>query len=166
MCQSPSVSRVFSSRYSSVSTRLYPKISELFLLSNFPTAPESCPNSLKIRWKNGSVGNGSVKTAQLTAGCSVRTPANTVSSPSMAQSSTHMGLRAIELDRSVLDPTSLYGHLASHYGGPWCPPIPCLCNKTYLQVLEPPIYGKMVDLPVLSVLTMGGPHTKPPPYDF
>ena len=104
MCQSPSVSRVFSSRYSSVSTRLYPKISELFLLSNFPTAPESCPNSLKIRWKNGSVGNGSVKTAQLTAGCSVRTPANTVSSPSMAQSSTHMVLRAIELDRSVLAP--------------------------------------------------------------
>jgi hypothetical protein len=54
------------------------------------------------------VGNGSVKTAQLTAGCSVRTPANTVSSPSMAQSSTHMVLRAIELDRSLLDPTPLY----------------------------------------------------------
>ena len=108
MCQSPSVSRVFSSRYSSVSTRLYPKISALFLLSNFPRAPEACPNSLKIRWKNGSVGNGSVKTAQLTAGCSVRTPANTVPSPSMAQSSTHMVLRAIELDRSVLDPTPLY----------------------------------------------------------
>jgi hypothetical protein len=36
------------------------------------------------------------------------------------------------------------GHLASHYGGPWCPPIPCFCNKTHLQVLESPIYGKMV----------------------
>jgi hypothetical protein len=59
-----------------------------------------------------------------------------------------------------------YGHLASHYGGPWCPPIPCLCNKTHSQVLEPPVYGKMVGLPVLSVLTMGIPHTKQPPYDF
>ena len=118
MCQSPSVSRVFSSRYSSVSTRLYPKISELFLLSNFPTAPESCPNSLKIRWKNGSVGNGSVKTAQLTAGCSVRTPAKAVSSPSMAQSSTHMVLRAIELDWSLLDPTPLYPYLSIKKGQP------------------------------------------------
>jgi hypothetical protein len=113
VCQSPSVSRVFSSRYSSVSTRLYPKISELFLLSNFPTAPESCPNSLKIRWKNGSVGNGSVKTAQLTAGCSVRTPATLASRPSMAQSSTHMVLRAIELDWSLLDPTPLYTQLCT-----------------------------------------------------
>ena len=59
-----------------------------------------------------------------------------------------------------------YGHLASHYGGPWCPPIACLCNKTHLQVLEPPIYDKMVDLPVLSVLTMGNLYTKQPPYDF
>jgi hypothetical protein len=49
VCQSPSVSRVFSSHHSSVSTRLYPKISELFLLSDFPRAPEACPNSLKIR---------------------------------------------------------------------------------------------------------------------
>ena len=32
--------------------------------------------------------------------------------------------------------------------------------------LGPSIYGKMVDLPALSVLTMGNPHTKPPPYDF
>ena len=53
-----------------------------------------------------------------------------------------------------------YGHLASHYGGPWCPPIPCLCNKTHLQVLEPPIYEKMVGLPVLSVLTTGGSPNK------
>ena len=43
-----------------------------------------------------------------TAGCSVRTPAKAVSSPSMAQSSTHMVLRAIELDWSLLDPTPLY----------------------------------------------------------
>ena len=76
--------------------------------SLLPRAPEACPNSMKIRWKNGSVGNGSVKTAQLTAGWPVRTPANTVSSPSMAQSSTHMVLkRAIELDWSLLDPTPL-----------------------------------------------------------
>ena len=54
--------------------------------------------------ENGSVGNGSVKTAQLTAGWPVRTPANVVSSPSMAQSSIYMVLRAIELDWSLLGP--------------------------------------------------------------
>ena len=48
------------------------------------------------------------KTAQLTAGWPVRTPANAVSSPSMAQSSIYMVLRAVELDRSLLDPTPLY----------------------------------------------------------
>jgi hypothetical protein len=41
--------------------------------------------------------------------------------------------------------------------------IPCLCNKTHLQILKPPIYGKMVVLQVPNVLTMGSPHTKPPP---
>ena len=78
------------------------------------------------------MGNGSVKTAQLTAGCSVRTPANVVSSPSMAQSSTHMVLRAIELDWSLLDPTPLYR------GGPFPktatsgsvgPSAECLCGN-------------------------------------
>ena len=47
--------------------------------------------------------------AQPTAGWPVRTPANTVSSPSMAQSSTYKVLRAVELDWSLLGPTPLYG---------------------------------------------------------
>jgi hypothetical protein len=44
----------------------------------------------------------------------------------------------------------------------------CWCDQKHLQVPKPPIYVKMVDLPVLSVLTIGSPHTstKPPPYDF
>jgi hypothetical protein len=36
----------------------------------------------------------------------------------------------------------------------------------YLQVPEPPVFAKMVNLPVLSVLTMEVYNTKPPPYDF
>ena len=52
-----------------------------------------------------------------------------------------------------------YDHLASHYGGPWCPHIPCWCDQKHLQVPEPPIYGKMVGLPVPDMLTMGSPHT-------
>ena len=34
-----------------------------------------------------------------------------------------------------------YDHLASHYGGPWCSPIPWWCTKKHLQVSDPPIYG-------------------------
>ena len=60
--------------------------------------------------------------------------------------------------------SAYYGHLASHYGGPRCSPITCWCDKKHFQVPEPPIYNKMVGLPVLSVLTMGSLHTKPPPY--
>ena len=59
-----------------------------------------------------------------------------------------------------------YDHLASHYGGPWCSPIPRWCDWKNLQVPEPPIHEKMIGLPILSVLTLGSPHTKPPPYDF
>jgi hypothetical protein len=50
--------------------------------------------------------------------------------------------------------------------GPWCSPIPWWCTEKHLQVPDPPIYVKLVGLPVLSVLTMGSLHTKPPPYDF
>jgi hypothetical protein len=50
--------------------------------------------------------------------------------------------------------------------GPWCSPIPWWCTKKHLQVPDPPIYVKLVDLPVLSVLTMRSHYTKPPPYDF
>jgi hypothetical protein len=59
-----------------------------------------------------------------------------------------------------------YGQLASHYGGHWCSPIPWWCDEKHSNVPEPPIYVKMVSVPVLSVLTMGSLHTKPPPYDF
>ena len=59
-----------------------------------------------------------------------------------------------------------YDHLASHYGGPRCSPIPWWYDKEHLKVPEPTIYAKMVGLPVLSVLTMGSSHIKPPPYDF
>ena len=38
--------------------------------------------------------------------------------------------------------------------------------KKQLYVPDPPVYVKMVGLPVLSVLTMGSHHTKPPPYEF
>jgi hypothetical protein len=50
--------------------------------------------------------------------------------------------------------------------GPWCPPIPWRGDKKHLQVPEQPIYGKMVGLRVPNMLTMGSPHTKPPPYEF
>jgi hypothetical protein len=40
------------------------------------------------------------------------------------------------------------------------------CNQKNLQVPEPPVYRKMLNLPVISVLTMGILHTKQPPYDF
>ena len=66
----------------------------------------------------------------------------------------------------ILPYLAYYGHLASQHGGPWCSPIPWWCNKKHLQVPEPPIYVKMIGLTVLSVLPMGSPHTKPPPYDF
>ena len=66
----------------------------------------------------------------------------------------------------ILPYSAYYGRLAAHYGGPRCSPITCWCDKRHLQVPEPPIYNKMVGLPVLSVLTMMSLHTKPPPYDF
>jgi hypothetical protein len=50
--------------------------------------------------------------------------------------------------------------------GPECSPMVHWCNEKNSQVPEPPIYVKMVDLPVLSMLTMGILYTKPPPYDF
>jgi hypothetical protein len=108
VCQPPSVSSVYLSRYSSISTLLYPKISELFLLSNFRKVSESCPNSLRSRWETRYSAWHGALTPQPTAGWPVRTPANLVSSPSMAQSSTYMVLRAVELDRFLLDPTPLY----------------------------------------------------------
>jgi hypothetical protein len=66
----------------------------------------------------------------------------------------------------ILTYLAYYGHLASHCGGHWCPHIPWWCDKKHLQVPEPPIYFKMVGLPVPNMLTMGRPHTKPPPHDF
>ena len=67
-------------------------------------------------------------------------------------------------------PYSAYlGHLASHCGGPWCSPIPWWCDKKHLQVPEPSIYGEMVGLPVLSVLTTfvwGVPIYKAAPIRF
>jgi hypothetical protein len=66
----------------------------------------------------------------------------------------------------ILPYLAYYDHLASHYGGPWCSPIPWWCDQKHLHVPYPPIYKKMVGLLVLSVLTMGSPHTKVPPYDF
>jgi hypothetical protein len=61
---------------------------------------------------------------------------------------------------SVLWPPSiaLWGSLV--------PPYTLVVRLEALQVPEPPVYCKMVDLPVPNVLTMGSPHTKPPPYDF
>jgi hypothetical protein len=59
-----------------------------------------------------------------------------------------------------------YDHLASHYGGPWCSPIPWWCTKQYLQVPDSPIYRKMQGLPVPNMVTIWSPHTEPPPYDF
>ena len=46
--------------------------------------------------------------------------------------------------------------VVAHYGGPWCSPIACWCNKKHLQVTEPPIYRKMAGLTVLSVLNIWG----------
>ena len=67
----------------------------------------------------------------------------------------------------ILPYSSYYGHLASHYGGPWYPPITWWCNIGQLLIVpEPPIYEKMVDITVPNVLIIGSPHTKPPPYDF
>ena len=56
VCEPPSVSRVYLSHYSSVSTLLYPKIIELFLLYDFRKVYEQSEISLG----NGSVGNVSV----------------------------------------------------------------------------------------------------------
>ena len=66
----------------------------------------------------------------------------------------------------ILPYSTHYGHLASHYEGPWCSPTAWWCNKKHLKVPKPPIYVKMVGLTVLSMLIMGSLHTKPPPYDF
>ena len=53
----------------------------------------------------------------------------------------------------ILPYSAYYDHIATHYGGHRCSPIPCWCNKRQLLVPAPPIYGKLVDLKVLSVLT-------------
>jgi hypothetical protein len=66
----------------------------------------------------------------------------------------------------ILPYLAYYDHIASQCGGHWCSPIPRWCNHKHLQVPGPPFYVNMGGLPVRSVLTMGGPHTKPPPYDF
>jgi hypothetical protein len=66
----------------------------------------------------------------------------------------------------ILPYLAYYDHLASHYGGPRCSPTAWWCNYKHLQVPKPSICVKMVGLTVLIVLTMGSPHTKPPPYDF
>ena len=63
--------------------------------------------------------------------------------------------------------TTLFGVLwppsiALYMGGPRCYPTACWCDQKHLQAPETPIYGKMVGLTVLSVLTMGIPRTKPP----
>ena len=55
-----------------------------------------------------------------------------------------------------------YDHLASHYGGHWCPPIPWWCDWKNLQVPDLSIYSKMVDLPVLSVLYAESPYKAAP----
>jgi hypothetical protein len=62
----------------------------------------------------------------------------------------------------ILPYSAYYGHLASHYGGPWCSPIPCWCDNKSLQVPGPPVYKNMVGLLVTSVLTMKNLYTKPP----
>ena len=66
----------------------------------------------------------------------------------------------------ILPYSAYYGQLASHYGGHWRSHIPWWCDLKHSQVPETPIHVKMRGLPVLSVLTIGNPHTKPPPYDF
>ena len=104
VCQPPSVSRVYLSRYSSVSTLLYPKISELFLLSNFRKVYEPCRNSLKSRWETRHSAKHGALAPGPTARWLVKTHANILSSPSMAQSSTYMVLRVVEFRRSLLDP--------------------------------------------------------------
>jgi hypothetical protein len=57
-----------------------------------------------------------------------------------------------------------YGHLASHMWGSLVPPIHCLCNKTHLKVLEPPIYGKckvylFLVCSLWEFTTQSSPHT-------
>ena len=59
-----------------------------------------------------------------------------------------------------------YGHLASHYRGPWCSPIAWWCDMGQSLVPEQPIYVKMVGLTVLSVPTMVIYYIKAAPYDF
>jgi hypothetical protein len=66
----------------------------------------------------------------------------------------------------ILPYLAYYDHLVSHYGGPWRPPIHWCCNQKNSQVPESPVYRKMINLPVISVLTMKISHTKQPPYDF
>jgi hypothetical protein len=61
---------------------------------------------------------------------------------------------------SVLWPTSiaLWGSLV--------PPYTLAVQLEAYNVPELSISVKMVGLPIPNVLTMGSPHTKPPPYDF
>ena len=66
----------------------------------------------------------------------------------------------------ILPYSAYYGHIESHYRGSWCSPTAWCCDKKHSQVPKPPIYLKMICLLVLSVLTMGIPHAKPPPYEF
>ena len=66
----------------------------------------------------------------------------------------------------ILPYSAYYCHLESHYGGSWCSPTAWWCDEKHLQARKPFIYVKMVGLPVLSVLNIGSPHTKPPPYVF
>ena len=67
----------------------------------------------------------------------------------------------------ILPYSEYYGHLAVHYGGPWCPTMAQWCNfKKHLKVSVKLNYAKMVGLPVLSLFNMESLHTKPPPYDF
>ena len=89
------------------------RFDQIYLLSNFPKVSEACPNSLKIRWETARWKPARWKTVQLTAGWPTRAHTNLVSSPSMAQSSTYMVLRAVELDRSLLAPPTLLEQIYS-----------------------------------------------------
>jgi hypothetical protein len=73
---------------------------------------------------------------------------------------------ALTYPHLILPYSAHYGQLASHYGGHWCSSIPWWCDEKLLKIPKRPIYVKMAGSPVLSVLTMGSLHTKPPPYDF
>ena len=85
---------------------------------------------MKIRWKTARW-----KTAQLTAGWLVGTPANAVSSPSMAQSSIYMVfLRAVELDRSLLDPPPLYPDMRVRSGPPFARELLLKLPKFYFSI--------------------------------